>query len=146
MSTVTESAAPADELTHAAALTEADVEALEAFLSARFDELRSAGHVDSDTYKAACALQCVLRDLVKPVRASFRYDDGSPKFLEARLRHWNRLHRVAECWENTDGYDRGRWVYLTHLDASDVARSAEYARRREEEHAAYERDRLLRSL
>jgi hypothetical protein len=41
MSTVTESAAPADELTHAAALTKADVDALEAFLSARFDAMRS---------------------------------------------------------------------------------------------------------
>ncbi|MFM9536960.1 hypothetical protein [Streptomyces turgidiscabies] len=146
MSTVTESAAPAGELTHAAALTKADVDALEAFLSARFDAMRSANHFSSDAYNAAAALARVLRDLVKPVRASFRYDHGSPELLRARMRHWNRLRGLAEPWENTDGYDRGRWDYLVHLDASEVASSAEYARRREEEQAAYERDRLLRSL
>ncbi|MFJ4806813.1 hypothetical protein [Streptomyces murinus] len=146
MSTVTESAAPTGELTHAAALTEADVDALEAFLAARFASMRSANDVYSDAYNAAMALADVVGDLVRPVRASFRYDDGSPELLRARRHHWNRLREVAECWKNTDGYDQGRWGYLVYFDASDEASSAEHKRRREEEQAAYERDRLLRSL
>lgn len=56
MSTSAESAAPADKLIHAAALTEADVDALEAFLSARLDAVRSASHYSSNTYNAAVTL------------------------------------------------------------------------------------------
>ena len=150
MSTTTEvAAAPAvDELTHAAALTEADVDALETFLKERCGAMWRAhpDRVNSDAFRGAHALGGVLRDLVKPVRDSFRYDDGSREILRARMRHWNRLYRLAEPWEEVDGYDRTRWVYLFHLDAVDVADSAAYALQREQEQAGRERARLLGSL
>ncbi|MGW3177465.1 hypothetical protein ACWDEN_47225, partial [Streptomyces sp. NPDC001153] len=87
-----------------------------------------------------------LRRLVEPVRASFRYDDGTPELLLARMRHWNRLQSIADRWGDADGYDRDRWSCLFRLDAADEELSAEYARRREAEQAACERDRLLRIL
>ncbi|MCX4673600.1 hypothetical protein OG453_44400 [Streptomyces sp. NBC_01381] len=146
MSTTTEPAA--DELLHAAALTKADVDALETFLKGRFNAMWRADpdHVAGDLYRAASALADVLHDLVKSVRACFHYDDGSPKLLLARMRHWNRLVRFAERWHDADGYHQARWIYLFHVDAEDVASSAEFALGREREEAARERDRLLQSL
>ncbi|MEU6965031.1 hypothetical protein [Streptomyces chrestomyceticus] len=145
MTTATDPA-PTGELTHAAALAEADVDALEAFLTARLDAVQRTYVSDSDEYCTARALRSALWDLIRPVRASFRYDDGSPELLRARLRHWNRLHRLAEPWARAEGYDVARWTYLLHLDAADEESSAEYARRREQEQAAYERARLLGSV
>ncbi len=100
---------------------------------------------DSDASRVAQALASVLRGLVKPVQASFVYDDGSLDMLLARKRHWNRLLGIAEPWEDADGYDRARWTYLYYPDAAEEE-AGEYNRQREEEQAAYERERLLRSL
>lgn len=145
MTTATEPA-PDVKLTHAAGLTEADLDGLDRFIKDRLNAVQGAHPYDSDEWRAAGALKTALRRLVEPVRASFRYDDGTPELLLARMRHWNRLQSIADRWEDADGYDRDRWTDLLHLDAADEESSAEYARRREEEQAARERDRLLRSL
>ncbi|CAM5593600.1 hypothetical protein [Streptomyces abikoensis] len=139
--------APAtEEVTHAAALTEADADALAAFLIARTEAVLGAHPAGSDEYRVALALDDEVRELVKPVRASFRYDDGSHELLEARRRHWNRLHQVADRWEDADGYDRARWRRVDYTDAADEQEAADYRRKREEEHAAWQRQKLLRSL
>ncbi|MER6572332.1 hypothetical protein ABT288_40730 [Streptomyces sp. NPDC001093] len=145
MTTATE-LAPDVKLTHAAGLTEADLDEWDRFIKDRLNAMQGAHPYDSDEWRAGGALKTALRRLVEPVRASFRYDDGTPELLLARMRHWIRLQSIADRWGDADGYDRDRWSCLFRLDAADEELSAEYARRCEAEQAACERDRLLRIL
>ncbi|GGU44521.1 hypothetical protein [Streptomyces violascens] len=116
------------ELAHAAALTEADVDALAAYLKARLDEVRDRNDYLSDEWRTAMSLSLVVSTQADRVRDTFTGD--SPELLLARRRQWNELVWLVRPWEYgaAAGYDTTRWCHLIHADAADAARAAAYRR------------------
>lgn len=109
---------PAEASFTAADLTEADVDALAAFVDARVRELGdgqgSAGAL------AARALQSAAGVRLDELRLPFRYDDAEPERLKEKSDAWNHLIFMVWAWHGTEGYDEDRWRLVRHVPAADA--------------------------
>jgi hypothetical protein len=106
---------------HADALTEADVDALKAFLDARMKELADRYPADSNEARTARALASAAGAQIDELRLPFRYDDGEPERLKEKLRAWNYLMFTLWPWLGTEGYETERWRLIEHTNADAAA-------------------------
>jgi hypothetical protein len=114
---MTDAPLPAEAPFTAADLTEADVDALAAFLGARIRELGddpgAAGAL------AARALQSATGVQLDALRLPFRYDDGEPERLKEKADAWNHVIFTVWAWHGTDGYDEDRWRLIRQSPTGD---------------------------
>ncbi|RLU83613.1 hypothetical protein CTZ27_28380 [Streptomyces griseocarneus] len=130
MSPVVQSPPGVGELRYAADLTLADVDALEAFLTSRTDDVRRAHGFGNGVHCTVVSFQHALFLLCRELRDVFECDDGSRGVLRAKFRLWNQLCGIAACWADTDGYDRDRWRRADYYDAAKETEVLEHRRRR----------------
>ncbi|RNG33519.1 hypothetical protein [Streptomyces botrytidirepellens] len=121
---MTDATLPAEAPFTAADLTEADVDALSAFLEARLRELQDCHDAGSPEARAARALRTAADAQLDDLRLPFRYDDGEPERIQEKARAWNRVIFTVWAWQGTEGYDEGRWRLVSHATTS--ARDSEF--------------------
>ncbi|MEU8434557.1 hypothetical protein AB0F18_16860 [Streptomyces sp. NPDC029216] len=110
-------------------ITQSDLDALDAFLTERVCALAMKHDHGAEESNAASALSTALISVTHNLRRTFEYDDGSAEILKARRRHWNLLCRIAEPWQQTEGYDHFRWRTTQYTDAASEERMARYYRK-----------------
>lgn len=130
MSAVTQPPPAVRELRYAADLTLADVDALEAFLTSRTDDVRRANGFGNGVYCTVVSFQHALFLLCRELRDVFECDDGSRSALRAKFRLWNQLCGIAGPWADTVGYDNARWRRADGYDAVGRSGSVRHRRKR----------------
>jgi hypothetical protein len=111
-------------LRYAADITRADVDALDAFMTAWLHELRLEHRHDPEISRVAYGLNAAISWHLFELRRGFEADDGSAEALKARSGHWNELCRITAGWRETEGYNAERWQQVPFLGAQDAAESA----------------------
>lgn len=106
---------PAQASFTSADLTEADVDALAAFLDARVRELH-----DRHGAAGARALQSAAGVQLDELRLPFRYDDAEPERLKEKAHAWNHVIFTVWAWQGTEGYDEDRWRLVPYPTAQDT--------------------------
>ncbi|MEU3480850.1 hypothetical protein ACI2LO_34830 [Streptomyces sp. NPDC033754] len=107
-------------------LTPADVDTLVGYLTARLQDAMKGAPYDSDAYRALRTVRHLVQAQAKDTRTVFAAAPVTEELLEARLRQWNKLTRLAYAWHEDDDYS-DRWGRIEHRDAAEAA--AEAARR-----------------
>ncbi|WP_406190466.1 MULTISPECIES: hypothetical protein [unclassified Streptomyces] len=116
---MTDAPVPAEATFTAADLTEADVDALTAFLTARVRELGDGQGAAG--VLAGRALQSAVGVQLDELRLPFRYDDAGPERLKEKADAWNHVIFTVWAWQGTEGYDEDRWRLVCHSPAEDDA-------------------------
>ncbi|MFI1205612.1 hypothetical protein ACH4VR_40360 [Streptomyces sp. NPDC020883] len=110
---MTDAPLPAGASFTAADITEADVDALAAFLEAQVCELQDR--------HAARALQSAAGAQIDELRRPFHYDDGEPERLREKARAWNHVIFTVWAWHGAKGYDEDRWRLVSDAQAQDAS-------------------------
>ncbi|WP_138957276.1 hypothetical protein [Streptomyces sp. YIM 121038] len=113
-------------LPYTADITRADVDALDAFMTARLHELRLAHRNDPEVCRVTHGLGAAINRQLFELRRDFA-DDGTAEALEARMGHWNELCRLTAGWRDTEGYDVDRWQQVAFREARQAAEAKNHS-------------------
>lgn len=114
---------------YATSITAADVAAMEAFLTARLDEVGVRYRPTAPEIRVAQSLYETAGyqlDQLKDTLTASR-----PEALKERLELWNSLVHTLEPWRGTPGHDGERWRLITWTDETAPVRARRRAAQRQ---------------
>ncbi|MFJ2095521.1 hypothetical protein ACIOEW_40910 [Streptomyces sp. NPDC087901] len=110
-------------ITYTVDITWHDVEAIERFVGERIRQQAAQVSQESPEGRIARALGALVTDSVWDARIALEVDEPALTDDKLQLHHqlkeaWRRLVTVALCWQDDPGYQKDRWRYVTHTDAT----------------------------
>ncbi|MEW1892226.1 hypothetical protein [Streptomyces sp. NPDC085659] len=104
-------------------LTLGDVDALVSYLTLRLTKAKKGVPYDGEAYRALRTVEYLLTSQAEDTRTVFAAAPVTKDLLEARLRQWNKVTRLAYAWQQDDDYSH-RWGPVRHRDAAEAAEEA----------------------
>ncbi|MEV6978050.1 hypothetical protein [Kitasatospora sp. NPDC093806] len=129
---------PTEPLHYAVDLTQADVQAVQAFLREQISPMEGDSSFGSPEQRAARALSSLVRtaaaraDAMLKRLAEFPDDRHRADNLQTLRQSWQSLVEAAEEWADTPGFDRRRWREVDADPASAALRHRLVAKQRAE--------------
>ncbi|MGW8768272.1 hypothetical protein ACWGN5_38000 [Streptomyces sp. NPDC055815] len=114
---------------YAMSITAADVAAMEAFFTARLDEVGARYQPTAPETRIAQALYETVGYQLDLLHDSL--GDTRPEALIDRLDLWNSLVYTLEPWRGTPGHDGERWCLITWTDETAPVRARRRAAQRQ---------------